>query len=184
MDQENNLFTVCQSIKKPNNVLEIYFFNEKKFNHFENSCGIDKIIHNNIQRIIIVLNFKNDKEPKFKEKNRQLAEDNNNNEDNSKNVSTKRQKQQAKQCQEELIQVINDRNQENTMISVTHRHISLKRSDRNQQQIQIFGNVTLVNEMVEIIKTIKDKYCVTKYSLNEMALNNVSIFFVGQTRIF
>ncbi|CAF3451474.1 unnamed protein product [Rotaria socialis] len=161
MDNENDLFTVCKFNDTHGNVLEIYFFNDKKFNGFENTFGIDQVIQNNILRIVLVLKLK------YNTKLR-VRTPKNVKEDAEDNILLKHQNQQALRLQEELIKAINDYDQENEMLSVIHHHIVNKMGNKNIQHIRIFGNITLVYDMVKRVQDIKNRYCLTKYPLSEM----------------
>ncbi|CAF3903383.1 unnamed protein product [Rotaria magnacalcarata] len=161
MDNENDLFTVCKWSDKYGNVLEIYFFNDKKFNGFENTFGLDQVIQNNILRIVLVLKLKYNKKLR-------VGTSKNVKEDTGDNGLLKYQNQQATRFQEELIKTINDYDQENEMLSVIHHHIVNKMGNKNIQHIQIFGNITLVHDVVKRIQDVKNRYCLTKYPLSEM----------------
>ncbi|CAM4822251.1 unnamed protein product [Rotaria magnacalcarata] len=161
MDNENDLFTVCKWSDKYGNVLEIYFFNDKKFNGFENTSGLDQVIQNNILRIVLVLKLKYNKKLR-------VGTSKNVKEDTGDNGLLKYQNQQATRFQEELIKTINDYDQENEMLSVIHHHIVNKMGNKNIQHIQIFGNITLVHDVVKRIQDVKNRYCLTKYPLSEM----------------
>ncbi|CAF4704623.1 unnamed protein product, partial [Rotaria sp. Silwood2] len=48
LDNENHLFSVCQFSRLNNKILEIYYFDDEKFNSFQNLIEIDYIIENEI----------------------------------------------------------------------------------------------------------------------------------------
>ncbi|CAF3733558.1 unnamed protein product [Rotaria sordida] len=168
IDNENDLFTVCRASGKRTKVLEIYYFNDEKFNHFSSTVGIDQIIQNNILRIVFVLQLKDNKQSRVPRTTQTSKHDNEQSADSRVNTLSKRQNKQAIQFQEELIEMVKHHNQENGMISVTCNKIVTMATDKNQQHINIFGYFKLVNDVVQQIQDLLNKYRLTKYQLNEM----------------
>ncbi|CAF0980483.1 unnamed protein product [Rotaria sordida] len=168
IDNENDLFTVCRASGKRTKVLEIYYFNDEKFNHFSSTVGIDQIIQNNILRIVFVLQLKDNKQSRVPRTTQTSKHDNEQSADSRVNTLSKRQNKQAIQFQEELIEMVKHHNQENGMISVTCNKIVTMAADKNQQHINIFGYFKLVNDVVQQIQDLLNKYRLTKYQLNEM----------------
>ncbi|CAF4123926.1 unnamed protein product [Rotaria sp. Silwood2] len=173
MDNENDLFTVCRANDKHSKVLEIFFFNDEKFNHFANTVGIDQIIQNNIVRIVFVLQLNDNKQSRVPKKPQTSKHGNKQSKDNSASTLSKHQKNLALQFQEELMKAVKHYDEENGMVSVTCCKIATIMTHKKQQHIKIFGYFKLVNDVVQQIQDLTNIYRLTKYQLNEITSTQI-----------
>lgn len=169
MDHQQDLFTVCKLAAKHSHFLQIYYFDEEKFNHCLSTVRIDQLIHNHIQRLVFVLKWRDDKRPGAnKSKTARNIVD-----ESISPILREVQNKQARLFQEELATLV-DSYKENELISVNHRNMTMIMTNVVEQHIQIFGYDELVNDVAKQIQDLKNKYCVTKYKLDSMTSLQVS----------
>ncbi|CAF0878197.1 unnamed protein product [Rotaria sordida] len=151
MDNENNLFTVCQSNGKYNDILKIFYFHNEKFNYIQN---IDNIIQSYIRKKIITL-------PSIVDKNMIEKSKKNTKHDTQSGYSTK----YTEQYQNKLKEMMENYNEENNMISIILNE-KIYNKVRKQQSIHIFGSIKLVNEFIQNFQNLADKDTFTVFKFN------------------
>ncbi|CAF3564415.1 unnamed protein product [Rotaria sp. Silwood1] len=153
MDNENNLFTICQSNGRYNEILEIFYFDDENFNHLQ---SIDHIIENDILKKIITLPSIVDKHIIKKSKK------------NTKhNIQHEYSITYTKQYQNKLKEMIENYNKENNMISIILNEKMFNKV-RKQRSIHIFGSIKLVNEFIQNFQNLADKDTLTIFKFNPM----------------
>ncbi|CAF3581439.1 unnamed protein product [Rotaria sp. Silwood1] len=153
MDNENNLFTICQSNGRYNEILEIFYFDDENFNHLQ---SIDHIIENDILKKIITLPSIVNKHILKKSKK------------NTKhNIQHEYSITYTKQYQNKLKEMIENYNKENNMISIILNE-KMYNKVRKQRSIHIFGSIKLVNEFIQNFQNLADKDTLTIFKFNPM----------------
>ncbi|CAF3683750.1 unnamed protein product [Rotaria sordida] len=156
LDNESHLFTLCQFSRRNNKILEIYYFDNEKFNSFQNPIEIDNIIQNQISEENIILSSN---------KHLQIIE---HIDINSKKILSNYKIGPSKKYEEELYKNINQYEQDNMLISITRNPYCKNRSN-TKQIIRIFGYRKFVEEILQKFKDLFDKYRLRKYKFSQFS---------------
>ncbi|CAF3683782.1 unnamed protein product [Rotaria sp. Silwood1] len=155
-DNENHLFTVCQFSRLNNKILEIYYFDDEKFNSFQNLIEIDNIIQNQIlQENILLSTNKYLQTIEFIDINTQK-------------ILLKYDVNPTEKYEEEFNKYINQYEQDHMLISITRNPYYINRN-KTKDIIKIFGYQKFVNEVFQKFKNLFDKYRLRKYKFSQMS---------------
>ncbi|CAM2724483.1 unnamed protein product [Rotaria socialis] len=151
MDNENNIFTICQSKENHYGILEIFYFHDENSNIVH---SIDNIILKHIFKKVITLASTVDKD--IVQKSRK---------DSEQNSSPTNSITPAQQYENKLKEIIEQYNQEHQTISITLNENIISKS-RKQKSIHIFGYDKLVREFIENIRNLMEKDTSQTFKLN------------------
>ncbi|CAF2676130.1 unnamed protein product [Rotaria sp. Silwood2] len=156
LDNENYLFSVCQFSRLNNKILEIYYFDDEKFNSFQNLIEFDNIIQNQIlQENILLSSNKYLQTIEFIDINTQK-------------ILSKYDVTPTEQYEEEFDNNMNQYEQNNMFISVT-RNPYYNNRKKTKYIIKIFGYKKFVNEVLQKFKDLFDKYRLRRYKFSQMS---------------
>lgn len=165
LDDRIHLFTVCQWNRLNNKILEVYYFDDEKFNSFQNPIEIDDIIHNHIlQQHILVSTNKSTQIIEFIDLN-------------TNKILSKIEISSTRQYDEEFNENMNHYEQDHMLISVT-RNPYIKNRIKTQYIIKIFGYQKLANEIFQKFKILFDKYRLRKYKFSQITPEQVCLRFI------
>ncbi|CAF2078725.1 unnamed protein product, partial [Rotaria magnacalcarata] len=153
MDNENNLFTICQSKEKHYGILEISYFHDENSNNVQ---SIDNIILKHIFKKVITLASTVDKDIVRKSSN-----------DSEQNSASENSITPAKQHENKLKEIIEQYNKEHETISITLNENIISKS-RKQQSIHVFGYDKLVHEFIEEIQNLMKTNTSQTFKLNSV----------------
>ncbi|CAF3480718.1 unnamed protein product [Rotaria socialis] len=156
LDDKTHLFTVCQWNRLNSKILEVYYFDDEKFNSFQNLIDIDDIIHNHILQLNILVSTN---------KSTQIIEFIHL---HTNEILSKFEISSTKQYDEEFNENMNQYEQDHMLISVT-RNPYIKNRNKTKHIIKIFGYQKLVNEVFQKFKNLFDKYRLRKYKFGQIS---------------
>lgn len=159
-DNENQLFTVCQLNTSNKYILEIYYFNDDKFNSFDILTEIDHVIQNKIlQEDILISSNEYPNTIEFVDIN-------------SRKILLKYHITPTKQYEKELNENIKSYEQNSTLISVTQYSYPINKQ-KPKDIIRIIGYRKCVEEVFQKFKDLFDKHRLRKLKLSQISLNQV-----------
>lgn len=157
LDNKSHVFTVCQLI---NRTLEIYYFENEKFNSLKNLNEIDNIIQNQIfQENILWSSIKNRNIIEFISFN-------------TREILSKYQICQTKQFSEEFEEILNQYKQDDLLVSVIINSNHRNRTE-TKDTIEIFGYEKLVDEALQKFKDLFDKHRLRKFKFSQTSSTEV-----------
>ena len=165
LDNECHLFTVCQFCGFQSRTLEIYYFDDEKFNSFQNPIEIENILQNQILQENILSSWN---------KNWQIIEYI---DMNTHKILSKYQICPTKAHEEDLNQIINQYERNNLLISIT-RDLYFRNSRKEKHIIRIFGYHKLVNEVSQKFYHLFDIYQLRKFKFDDISLDQVRLYFI------
>ncbi|CAF3818277.1 unnamed protein product [Rotaria magnacalcarata] len=155
LDDKIHPFTVCQWNRSNSKILEVYYFDDEKFNSFQNPIDIDDIIHNHILQLNILVSTN---------KSTQIIEFIHL---HTNEILSKFEISSTKQYHEEFNENMNQYEQDHMLISVT-RNPYIKNRNKTKYIIKIFGYHKLANEVFQKFKNLFDKYRLRKYEFSQI----------------
>lgn len=158
LDNETELFTVCQLYFTK---LEIYYFDNEKFNPSTNLIKINHIIQNQIAQ----------------EKILWRSIDNRHTVELIGSISWKYQIGETKQFFEEFKEILNQYKHDHSLVSITVNLDYRSRTDITNRPIEIFGDKNQVNEILQKFKDLFDKHRLRKFRFSQLSSTEVSLHF-------
>jgi hypothetical protein len=165
LNNETHLFTVCQWRESVHQKLEIWYFDDEKFNSPENLTKIDDIIQNQIlQENILLSSIKNTQIIELMDIN-------------THKILSTHQVCQTQRFEQELKEIITSYEQDHMLVSIIRYqyHLSMRQA---KDTIELFGYKKSVDEILQKFKNLIDKYRLRKFTFTQLSSPQVCLCFI------